>query len=76
MVHAFAESGEHLAAFGQGGMGPDEMSAPGSLYVDALGKVYVVDARNAKVLVFGDKAALGRSPQPPAEAPKLKRRNQ
>lgn len=75
-VLVFDEAGSLRGAFGQNGSGAAELSAPGSLYVDREGRVYVVDSRKAKVVVFEERGAAGRRPQEPAEAPKLKRRDQ
>ena len=72
-VLAFGETGELIGAFGQRGAGVNEMSAPGSIYVDAIGQIYVVDTQNAKVLVFREKGAGKRAPRPP-DSPEFKRR--
>jgi DNA-binding beta-propeller fold protein YncE len=66
VIMAFGESGSFAGAFGQSGSGPGELHAPSNLYVDGNHRVYVVDPRNAKVLVFGE--APGRLAAAPGPA--------
>ncbi len=54
IVQIFNEAGQDLGAFGQLGEGLDQMQRVDSLHVDPEGRVYVVDSRRGKVLVFGD----------------------
>ena len=75
-ILAFAESGDVIGAFGQTGPGPAQMESIESIYVDAAGRIYVVDSRNAKVLVFREEGAGIRTPREPPERPTLQRRRQ
>ncbi len=52
-VEVFSEAGQGLGAFGRWGGGVDQMQRVDSLHVDPQGRVYVVDSRRGKVLVFG-----------------------
>ncbi len=54
IVQAFDEEGINLGAFGQKGEAVDQMQRVDALHVDARGRVFVVDSRHGKVLVFGD----------------------
>ena len=51
-VEVVTEDGQGVGAFGQSGSDVDQMRRVDSLYVDAKGRVYVVDSHEGKVLVF------------------------
>ena len=54
IVQVFDEDGRNLAAFGQSGDGLDQMRRIDGIHVDAKGRIYVIDSRHGKVLVFED----------------------
>ena len=54
IVEIFNQEGQNLGAFGQLGVGVDQMQRVDSLYVDPQGLLYLVDSHHGKVLVFSD----------------------
>jgi DNA-binding beta-propeller fold protein YncE len=53
-IEIFTEEGRNLGNFGRAGEGVDEMRRVDALHVDPQGRLYVVDSRHGKVLVFGE----------------------
>ncbi len=62
MILAYDEQRKLLGAFGQAGSGAGRIHAPAKIYVDAMHRVYSVDAQSGKVAVFGQvsRQAAGR----------------
>ncbi len=52
IVQAFDDQGRNLASFGQMGDGVDQVQRIDGIHVDPQGRVYVIDSRAGKVLVF------------------------
>ena len=57
LVQIFDEQGAGLGAFGGSGEAVDQMLRIDALHIDARGRVYIVDSRRGKVLVFGEVGA-------------------
>ncbi len=51
-VVRFAKDGRYLFSWGRRGSGPGEFHEPHGIALDAAGRVYVADRRNARVQVF------------------------
>jgi|TARA_B100001971_G_C18219292_1_gene556022 peptidylglycine monooxygenase len=51
-VHRFTPDGEHVLTWGGPGKGPGEFHTPHGVWVDDLGRVYVVDRDNNRVQIF------------------------
>ncbi len=52
LIRVFAEDGTPLSSFGQRGEAVDQMQRVDAIHVDSRGRVYLVDKRRGKVLVF------------------------
>lgn len=56
-IDIFAQSGQHLATFGENGYGAGQFQYPEDLAIDGRGRIYIADRENNQVQVWGFRRA-------------------
>jgi DNA-binding beta-propeller fold protein YncE len=52
-IDIYSTSGQHLATFGEAGVGPGQFQYPEDIALDARGRIYISDRQNNQVQVWG-----------------------